>query len=209
MNAQHRVQEIVRFCDSHSGFLLALLTALYVSATMILVWLSHRQFRFAVETERQRNQPSVALDVVNEFFSVGVSLKNFGRTEARNIRITITPKLFYLHPTSEMPVPFIDNGVPVLAPGRELKGAIGGWTRFHQRYPDLKFTGELSYEDVGGRRYRIPVGIDLTNEVGFAKPVRYNIHDLVKVVEQLRDEIHSVANGSQTPRVRIVKVDEA
>jgi hypothetical protein len=200
---------VIEFCDKHSGFVLAVLTTLYVVATVVLVGLTYRQFRFVVGLERDRIRPSVNVDIVYEFLFFHIAVTNFGKTEARNIKIEIQPQIRVLLAAFDepKPIPFLQDGIMILSPGREIKGTIGSWKAFTSEYPDKKFTGEVSYEDAHGQTYRTPISIDVSYEEGLAHLQRLEVHDLAKTLREIRQDLNDLLAAHRTLPVRIVEPD--
>src|SRR5438874_9729531 len=84
--------DLIRLCDQHAGFVSAILTGVYVLATLGLVLLGYRQFRLALRLERSRIRPSVIIDMVTAHAHVHVTLKNLGQTPAYGVRVLANPE---------------------------------------------------------------------------------------------------------------------
>jgi hypothetical protein len=205
------VRSAVGLFDRHAGFVMALLTATYVLATWILVRLAYKQLRAAFELERNRTRPMVSLDLVVEHYFVHVSLRNLGQTIAQNIKITVQPDIrslyggkfegVYLDPSEEgdEPVPFLQEGVISLAPGREIKGELGYIERFRQHYGAKPFEGTISYCGYDGSKYAERVVLDLGAHRGLGHIERYEIHDVAEALRKLDGHVKTIANTLMRP----------
>lgn len=202
---------MVAILDRHAGFVMAVLTATYVVATWVLVRLAYKQLRAAFELERNRIRPTVVLDLIVEHYFVHVSLRNLGQTMAQNVKIALQPEIrslyggkfegVHLDPSEEgdEPVPFLQDGVTSLAPGREIKGELGYIERFRQHYGEKPFIGTVSYFGPDGSKYAEQVAIDLGAHRGLGHIARYEIHDVAEALRKLNDHVKAIANKITRP----------
>jgi hypothetical protein len=206
------MNHLVQLFDQHSGSAMVLLTAAYVLTTAALFVLAYRQFLFAARLEQNRAKPAVILDLIKDRLAINVILKNFGQTAAYNIRISVNPPLLAVRggpneaPSAERetPIPFIEQGVESLVPGREIKGFVGFWPRFSSHYSDLRFRGEVAYRDQRGKDYCDPFVIDLSGERGLGQVQRYGLHEIAKELQEIRRILDHIATGYRKPLVRVI-----
>lgn len=192
------------------------LTLVYVVATLCLVWLSGRQLRFAARLERNRLRPYVNFELTFEDHSVFARMFNSGQTAARDVKIDINPKLQYVYggenavPRKEgtKKIPFIERGVPMLAPGTEIKALVGFIKRVRSGYPEMRFVGTISYTDLGHTTYSEPFVVDLDSIVALAYRGTKNIEDVAKQLEEISKTLDKLATGYNKPLVRIISERE-
>jgi len=209
------LHDVVTWCNSTVGFLSALLTLVYVIATLCLVLLGFLQLRAAFKLERARTRPVIILDLITEHAFVHVTLKNFGQTTARNIKVVTYPEIRTLHggpntmPAQERdePIPFIANGVTMMPPQREIKSAVGFWPRFLSHYPQLRFSGYVAYRGSDQARYRDDFEIDLSAQRGVMHIERLGLHEVAEELKELARSIRHIATGFEKPLVRIIAED--
>jgi len=195
---------------------LAVLTGIYVLATIVLVLLSYRQFRFALALERQRNRPVVSIDLQPDGPFLNLAVKNFGLTSAADVKIEVTPQIRAIHGKradksweESKPIPFLSNGIVMLPPGKEIKGLVGFRTHVRQHNPEMIFRGTISYSDAPGRtKYFESFVIDLSAEEGLAHLQTRTLHDIAKTLDEVRDALHNLGTGYTTPLVRIISEEE-
>ena len=202
----------IEWSNANQGFLLVLLTFVYVIATIWLAMLSRRQLRLATELELSRTRPMVILDLVVDRHFVFATLKNFGQTPATDVKVHTSPKLQFVMggensvPKQETahPIPFIDRGVATLAPGRTISALVGYWPRVKSEYPDLVFEGELSYRDSTGRTYTERLVADLSAQDGLFSLGTKTIEDVAKQLEEIAKTMKHVATGFNKPLIRTI-----
>src|SRR5437762_51934 len=81
------LSQFITWCNRNAGFLSALLTLVYVIATLGLVFLACLQLRAAFKLERSRTRPVIILDLVTEHMFVHATIKNFGQTMAHDVKL--------------------------------------------------------------------------------------------------------------------------
>src|SRR2546423_3644195 len=93
---------IVNWLNQNQGFVMAILTVVYVVTTIIIALLtlkatrlSRKNLDMALELERNRLRPYVLFNISSSIAQKNTfaSIKNLGLTAAYNIRVSIKPKL--------------------------------------------------------------------------------------------------------------------
>lgn len=148
---------MVAWLNQNAGAVMAVLTLVYVVATLALVLLNWWNLRVLRELDRRRSQPYVVFDLVGKHHAIHAVVRNAGLTAAKDVRIQTTPQLERGNRTS----PLTTQGVAYLAPGREFWDFIEGGPAFFQRYVPPRFSGRVSYKDTDGHEYDEPFTIDL------------------------------------------------
>jgi hypothetical protein len=170
---------LVEWSNANTGFLMALLTAVYVIATILIVYESRRNNRLMLMIEKDRTRPHVVFWVESEMRTHGKyfnaidyigKIRNEGASTAHDIRITTIPKLrarqgidkegenAYYTPT------FLEEITSILVPNQTIIENIGP-TKFLLEDNDdesLKFKIQIEFSDVGGEKYSTEYDIDLS-----------------------------------------------
>lgn len=209
-------QAVVEWCNANQGFLSACLTFVYVGATIWLVLLAKRQLTFATILESSRTRPFVIFDLLLDHHCVFAQIINSGQTAARDVRITVKPDLHCVmggegsYPAAErsVAIPFIERGVEMLAPGREITACVGFWRRVHDAYPGLRFEGAVSYADTNGNRFSEPFVADLAAREGLLYRGTKDIEDVARQLEAIARTFDHLATGFSKPLVRTMTEQE-
>ena len=202
------ITPIIQWCDTHQGFLSGCLTLVYVVATLCLVGVARRQLALATTLERNRTRPFVIFDLVLRHSFVFAEVRNSGQTPARDVRITIAPRLRCVASRGESQfkdIAFIQRGIAMLAPGRSITALVGHWNGFRGAYPGLRFDGTISYWDSTGQQYPPePFIADLSAQEGLLYLGIKDIDDVARQLEAIAHTIDHLASGFSKPLVRIV-----
>ena len=202
--------EVINWTNSNQGFIMALLTLVYVGATLWLVGLARRQLRQATDLERSRTRPFVIFDLVVEHHCVFATVQNIGQTPARDVRIVVTPNVQCLlggegsHPAQEraLDIAFVARGVAMLAPQRFIRALMGFWPRVKSAHPELRFEGTISYRGSDGTSYSEPFVADLSAHDGLLYRGSKDIEDVAKQLEAIARTFGQIASGFSRPLVR-------
>lgn len=158
----------VKWLNQNQGFVMMILTFVYVAATIFIVGLSIKTSRLAqknldvvVQFEKSRLRPyvlfNISSSIVNRY--TYASIKNRGLSAAYNIRISIQPPLAH-HYDGQSPLTHRD--ILFLPPDEEITDAIDSSPAFHEKYPEPVFAGTVEYADLEGNKYKEAFRIDLT-----------------------------------------------
>jgi hypothetical protein len=170
---------LIGWSNVNTGFLMALLTAVYVLATILIVYESRTNNRLMVMFEKDRVRPHVVFWVESEMQTHGKyftaidyigKIRNEGKSTAHDIRVTTIPKLrarqgidkedenAYYTPA------FLEETTSILVPNQTIVENIGP-TKFLLEDNDdesLKFKIHINFSDVGGEKYSTEYDIDLS-----------------------------------------------
>jgi hypothetical protein len=163
------VADIIAWLNANSGFVIALLTAVYVGATLLIASGARRSnalaaagLEQALRLERQRNRPYVVFDFEASDRQVYAVLRNVGIAPAFGVSLTLTPPLAQQLGGQPLPLPLLPGPVRVLPQGRDLAVYVDSSDRFFVQHMDTSFTAEVSYADSDGHvftdHFTIPVG---------------------------------------------------
>lgn len=201
---------MINWLNTNQGFVMALLTAVYVVATFVIAYMAKRSNDLArsnidtlTKLEKERLKPAIIPEILADFPFFSVRVVNQGQTTALEIRFELTPKLRIVlgGPNSnpkekaERPIGFIENGIASLPPGSVLSSTIGTFDRIKEACPDLMYHGKVTYRDREGTRYEDEVLLDVRHYEGCLHVDRKSIHDVAKRLEEIKSEINHLATG--------------
>jgi hypothetical protein len=194
---------------------MAILTAIYVWATIYLVGLTNKQLKNAIAIEAQRIRPHIVFEILSGGGVVTASIRNLGKTSARNLKVKITPELKCLlggkncvpAEETEEPMPLTARAIASLAPGRELTGFVAFWGRFCDYYPTLKFECDVSYEGPDGMRYEETVELDLAVYSNRKDVKVKGLPEIAANLEKIAESLSRLRSGLDVPLIRTI--DEA
>jgi hypothetical protein len=160
---------VVGWVNNIQGFVTAILTLVYVIATIAILAvmtranaLSQRNIELLQDIEKSRLRPYVTFDIEVERGIASGLLKNHGLSGARDVRINLEPKVTEL--VNNRPQESALTRVPIgsLAPGRELREVIDASGGFLGQYQSPIFRGDIHYRGATGTEYIDPLVVDLT-----------------------------------------------
>lgn len=202
----------VKWLNDNQGATSAVLTLVYVGATIVLVTLTNKQLRQSVALEMQRTRPHVVFELLANNGVVMASIRNLGHTSARNLRVKIDPELKCLlggqgcNPPDEREesMPLASHPIASLAPGREVTGFVAFWGRFHERYPGMCFRCVVSYEGPDGTRYSESSELDLSGYLNLKTVKVKGLGDISGELAKISDSLSRLGRGVDVPLVRSI-----
>lgn len=191
---------------------MALLTFVYVVATLWLVILSRRQLTTATNLEKGRTRPFVIFDLIVERHFVFAVVKNTGMTSAKDVKITVTPNIKCLlggkntipKEEKEIDISFIERGVAMLTPERSITALVGHWSRFRDHHKNLVFEGQISYLGSDGTPYSEAFAADLSAHEGLLYLGTKTLDDVAKQLEKISQTMDHIASGFKKPIIRTI-----
>jgi len=200
---------MIDWCNANQGFVMVVLTLVYVIATIAIVQLARHSNKIAqanlktlVDLEREKARPLIDVDLVPDSIFLSLHVSNRGLTPAYDVKFSVTPTLEYLGGREQsVPLAILDNGLTSLAPGSTTKTLIGSFLELKEANPNLQYTGEVVFEDADGRSYTSPVNIDLRWRENNHYIHRNTIHDAVKELKEIKQEFKHIATGHHKPFV--------
>lgn len=159
---------VVDWLNDNGGFVMAVLTIVYVVATWVIVASSRRSNQLAAAAlklssriEERRTRPLVFFDFESLSGDVYIVVRNIGPSPALNVRVELTPAIERTRENRPWPVSMLSQTIRILAPGRACCEFIDYGRSFYEKNGDNVFTGTVGYEDANGTSYsesfRIPV----------------------------------------------------
>ena len=166
--------DIIEWANQNSGFLMAVLTAVYVVATVLIVIESRRSYGLTERLERDRNRPTVLFSLEfrklthssydASYYIFGVA-KNTGGMSAHNVLINTDPPLqAKLGIESELRTPaIVDKSISVISQGQEITDLVGLSAEFFKDKTDdeLVYGVTVTYSDIIGKCFTERYSIDL------------------------------------------------
>lgn len=205
---------MIDWLNANQGFALALLTALYVIATIVLVAVSVRSNRLhaentstIVELEKLRNRPIVLLKIVitNHTF-ISVLLNNVGESTAFDVEVDIDPMLKRTEPIAEdEQISFLHNRTLSLPPKAELKSLVAYVKQLKEKHPDLTYEGKVRYKDKEDNHYSEPFRIDVSDQLDGIEIKRKTIHHVAENLEGIEKQLKRFVENRRTPLVRTIE----
>jgi len=214
---------MIQWLNANQGFVMAVLTGVYVVATIGIALMAKRSNDLARKNldtlttlERERLKPAIMAEIYGEIPFFCVRVVNQGQTTALDVRFDLTPKLRVLLGGSnaipkekqERPIGFLENGMASLPPGGSVSTLIGTFDRLKEVCPQLIFRGKVTYRDRDGRLYEDAVVLDARHHEGSLHVDRKTIHDVAKRLEEIKQEIHHLASGFSKPHVLVQDIKE-
>ncbi len=165
---------MIEWMNANSGFMSALLTAVYVIATIAILFvmitsnfLARKGLEQAIELERSRVRPylSITTKIIkyrDENDKIGLPiayllLKNHGESQAYNVRSEINPLLYSKVSIGGKDVKktpyFVENIISNIAPKQILIDSLGFTQRLFETYEKPIFNIIITYSDSLGKVY--------------------------------------------------------
>ena len=179
----------------NQGAIIAVLTGVYVVATIITTCMIYRSNCLTRESikigresmqqdmqfERERNRPYIIFDWDLDRDWLCAILKNIGKTPALNVKVLVDESMKCI---GGGPPSFIDKTIPFMAPGHELKDIIDIVYDFFKNNTTPSYRVTIEYENMEGQSFKETILIDLECLRGLRRstPTDY----AKKIAEELR-----------------------
>lgn len=198
---------MINWCNANQGFVMVVLTFVYVAATIYIVQLGKHANKIAQanlktleELEREKSRPVIDLAIVADNPLVSLQVSNHGLTPAYDIRISIMPSLKYFQDDGkDIPLGILKHGIGSLAPGSNTTTLIGSFSQLKERNSNLQYDGTATFRDVNNTSYETPIHIDLRWMENNRYIHRKTLHDVAEQIEKLQKEFHHFATGLHKP----------
>jgi len=216
----------VEWLNANAGFVMAILTGVYVVATILILResrktnsLQNHAIKQGIAFEQARNRPYVVFAIQAELCTYSehwsdvyyfATAKNMGVSSAHNVLIRTSPALntrqgwgenkeeIYRTPA------MLREPISVLLPGAEMREPVGP-TRFvfeDNSDDELSFEITVTYSDVAGTTYREEFTIDLASqrEHAFQEDVEgKNRHRMLRNMEKGVDALAKLGRVLDSP----------
>ncbi len=195
------MKEIINWLNVNQGFVLGILTLVYVVTTLVMAGLMMHSNRLTRQLEEQRSRPAVIFNVISIDYWVHAIMKNTGLTPAYDVKVSCTPSITSDVGGKDTETALTAHCVSFLAPQQEITDFIDGGPQFFKRYPDPVFTGTVKYKDRSGTPYKEDFRIDLSVLKSRSYLSRV---DVGKELEKIRRTLEHLASGFSRPFVRTI-----
>lgn len=161
----------INWLNQNQGFVMAILTLVYVAATIVIAWLTLRMMQLgqqnlaqALALEKNRIRPYVLFNFVSDIEKRNTlaTVKNAGLTPAYNVKVSIAPKLMHKGNPEERESALTAHKINLLPAGEVITDNLGFSPHFYQQYPQPIFSGTIEYEDSESNSYKESFSFDLT-----------------------------------------------
>jgi len=192
------------------GFLMAILTFVYVAATILLVRvanhansLSKKNVEELTKIEKERLRPLVEARLDSDAPFIVLRVSNQGQTPAYSLAFEINPELqqvlggdgCYPSSKSQKPIGIVERGIGSLGAGASETAIVGTFSRIKEVYPQMRFTGNLHYKNGSGTEYSTPIDLDIRYMEGSLHVHHKTLHEVANELENIRREIGHIGSG--------------
>jgi len=202
---------------------MALLTAIYVLATIVLVIVAKRansiaeqNVRDLTKLEQERLRPLVEVRVASDVPFLVLRITNHGQTPAYGIRVQTDPHIkavmggegVYPSAKTEKSIGIIEHGMGSLGAGSSESVILGIFSRVEEVYPEMRFTGSVTFRSFTGVEYSSPIDLDLRYMKGALHVNHKTIHDVANRLEEICRELGHLGSGFHKPHVVVQSVED-
>lgn len=213
---------MIEWCNANQGFVMTLLTGVYVFATIILVYMAYKantiseqNTRSLAKLEQERMRPLIEVRIESEPPFLILRVINQGQTPAYGIRIETTPHIMalrggkgvYPQEKTQEPIGFIENETGALGAGCSVSTIMGSFSRVTEVYPEMRFVGSVKFRSFESGEYTSPIDLDLRYMKNALHVGRKTMHDVARELEGIRNEIRLLGNGFHKPHVLVQSVE--
>jgi hypothetical protein len=161
---------------------------------VVVALVALRQVKEARRLREEQARPFVIIDFDAWGTIIELTIKNVGKTLARDVRFDFAPTLTTTRDATSgrgkvMDLNLFKNGIPSLAPSKEIKLFFDQFPARIEAGLPLTYEVQISYRDGSDKRYSEPTVLDLSMYIGTGGITRHNIHDVHKRLEELVKEV--------------------
>ena len=180
------------------GTIEAIAVILAAIATIAYATLTYRMVGEMQRTREAQERPYVFVDLDRQEKSILLVISNYGNGPAANVSICFDQKPVVTFENAQesqridiSDLPLVLRGIPFMPPRREITTSIGLFSEYFEKVKaegrPLSYTGRLRYTNsLTGEQYAESFVLDFAHFEGIAWPVRRDMDDLVKELEQIR-----------------------
>lgn len=174
--------------------------------TVFAVLFAVVQLRHAAKDPRETTRPFVQVDIEPRRFLNYLSIKNTGQTAASDVKIrfSVAPEQAHKSGLSWLEAPALRDGIPLLAPGREIRFFFDSFIERKESTLPARYDGTVTYGTHGrDERYEERFVLDLGMYMESVFGDR-TLDDLVGEIEKLSKEI---AKWTESGHVKVLVQD--
>ncbi|WP_409174829.1 hypothetical protein [Brevibacillus fortis] len=182
--------QLIDWLDKHQGSIMAILTLVYVGATILIMRANRRSVIEMEKTREEEHRPYVVVFFDNKQINqVNFVIQNIGKTLAKEVVITSTPAFNIPkdRPLSESNL--LNRPIPNMPPNYKFTTFVDMlWDLKDDEGNFPKFDIVVSYKGQNNKKYQEEYHLDLNVEKGISRLSEKTIHDLVKEFAKFKDE---------------------
>jgi hypothetical protein len=200
---------VLDFLNANQGAIMALLTAVYVMATLVTTWmiwrsnslvrksneLARQSLEQDLQLERERNRPYVIFDFTVDDDCLNAVLSNIGKTAALNVMVEIDKPI---NRVGKGPIAFVGRPIAFMAPGRTITDGINVAYRVFEgkEEKDLAFVVKVRYSDTRGEGFSEQFNVELNHARNLTQ-FRQDDHirEAVKELGEIRQQLDNINNA--------------
>lgn len=202
---------IIEYLDQHNGFIMAILTFVYVVFTILIFRANSKSVKEMKVTREDENRPYIVTYIKSQpKGTVELFIENIGKTVARNIEISITPEFQFPKERPLSKSTLLNNPIPNMPPNYKYSMFVGMYWDFKNEdrtYP--VFEVEVNYEDSNDKSFTEQFIIDLNVGSDTTHLVEKGIHDLTKEFITFRKNFQKVQGDISDIKNNIRKDDDS
>jgi len=189
---------MVQLLNDNSGFVMAVLTGVYVVATWVIAAGARRAnelaasgLRQAMLLEQQRNRPHVTFDFEEADRTVYAVVRNVGIAPAFNVSVELKPELDRTLDGRPAPLAILTENLRVLPQGREFV-ETASYGDFYREHRDTTFDAIVSYADSDQREYTARFSLPVSQTRGL---VHHSSRSVPGELRRIRKEIERIGRS--------------
>jgi len=151
---------MIEWANANQGFIMVVLTAVYVVTTIVLVFQAKHSNKLTKEAMMRVSRPFLIIDLFPDSEFIYLRVKNTGVVPATDISVIFDKEVKAIGDSS---LNEMLQKLHFIGPGIELKFLLGKRNTFMDRNRSLQnITGKLSYRSPIAGTYEESVNIDLS-----------------------------------------------
>lgn len=185
---------LIDFLNANQGAAMAVLTAVYVIATIVIVYYNKKSIDELRQTRESESRPYLFLYLAKipreqHYYLV---LRNYGKTGGRIINTTIAPGLPFLKGAGD--ASFLNN--TVVAPNQSIHLLVYDEAKVIQ---ETEFSVCLGYEDMTGKRFEesYVLNLEYVYSTGFSDHSKSNFTASENALHNIASSLDSITMKMQ------------
>jgi len=170
---------------------------------------ARRQVDEARQLREEQARPWVVIDFEVNFLAY-VTIQNFGRTVATEVRVRFDPPLesTLAKPWAWEKSSLLRDGIPTLPPGKKLRLLFDSFpARVNDSDLPMIYTAEAEYDGFTKDRHKSTYRLDLNYHVG-ASPEPKGLPEIAQTLDNIQREMHKWTDGHNGIRANVVDRDK-
>ena len=163
-----------------------------------------KQVGEARKLREEQIRPFVVVDFDVDYLT-HLRIANTGTILARNVTMKFNPPLSSTlsRPWPWENSPLFDDGIPTLAPGKEIRVHFDSYIARNEQKLDMAYEVWVTYDGYRGKRYQESYTLDLGIYENTTPPAK-GLPELINEVEKIHKELHKWTDGIKGLQVHAV-----